>query len=117
MSSATHSKVLLSRCWGPYSLDAGQIQPSRGDCGVVQRWVSGTVVSDLVSESRRDLGGFNNDPPYNPGSSALVAAGPPSLQELPQLHQATRSAADNRIRQQNGADEYLQGPCLGKGAA
>lgn len=75
------------------------------------------MVSDLVSESGRDLGGFNNDPPYNPGSSALAAAGPPSLQELPQLHQATRSAADNRIRQQNGADEYLQGPCLGKGAA
>ena len=75
------------------------------------------MVSDLVSETGRDLGGFNNDPWYNPGSSAVAAACPPSLQELPQLHQATRSAADNQIRQQNGADEYLQGPCLGKGAA
>lgn len=26
------------------------------------------------------------------------------------LHQAARSAADNRIRQQNGADEYPRGP-------
>ena len=87
------------------------------ETGLVRRCVSGTVVSDLVSETGRDLGGFNNDPWYNPGSSAVAAACPPSLQELPQLHQATRSAADNRIRQQNGADEYLQGPCLGKGAA
>lgn len=41
---------------------------------------------------------------------------PTSLQGPPQLHQASRSAADNRIRQQNGADEYPEGPCLGTGA-
>lgn len=37
-------------------------------------------------------------------------------QEPPRLHQATRSAADNRIRQQNGADEFPEGPCLETGA-
>jgi hypothetical protein len=33
----------------------------------------------------------------------------------PLLHQAARSAADNRIKQQNGADEYPRGPAWEQG--
>lgn len=58
MSSATHSKVPLSHCWGLWM----QVEFSHPrETGLVRRCVSGTVVSDLVSETGRDLGGFNND--------------------------------------------------------
>lgn len=69
-------------------------------------------------EETRSLNNYLRKGDYNPGSSAGAARLlPASLQGPPQLHQATRcSAADNRIRQQNGADEYPEGPCLGTGA-